>query len=307
MPEAYSASMHPIPVPASTSLIALDGLVLDLETTGLDVQRDRIVQIAALQMRGQSVASHPVLDSLINPGVPIAPASTRIHTITDTDVIGAPGFATISPALLESIGGRVVIGHHIAFDLAVLRFEAARHSCAWYEPAYLDLAPLAAACNPGLPDLGLETIAGWLEVEITDRHSAHGDCLTTAACFARLIPKLRERGIRTLGEALRQQAIRDDLQTRQAEAGWFHYPSDAPALQSIDIAGTDSHIYRHRLQDVQRSPLVSVSTGASLREAAQRMFEAGTGSLLILNDEQSVRGILSERDLLRASARASVS
>ncbi|NIQ54668.1 MAG: 3'-5' exonuclease, partial [Gemmatimonadetes bacterium] len=73
------------------------------------------------------------------------------------------------------LDGRVVIGHHVAFDLAVLRFEAARRARPWSEPPALDTAHLAAALEPGLPDLGLESVASWLGVSIAGRHTASGD------------------------------------------------------------------------------------------------------------------------------------
>ena len=55
--------------------------------------------------------------------------------------------------------------------------------------------------NPRLAGQSLGQLADWLGVEITDRHSALGDALTTARVFQAMVPKLREGGIRTYAEA----------------------------------------------------------------------------------------------------------
>src|SRR5512146_2681621 len=183
-----------------TALAALPAVVLDLETTGLDVTRERVVQIGAVAMLGAKILEEPRLDQLVNPGIPIPPSATRIHGLTDGDVAGAPDFAAYAPVLREFISGRVVIGHNIAFDLAILRHEAARVGIEWHEPPALDLVLLAGALEPSLPDLALETVARLLGVTIQGRHTALGDCLATAEAYSRLLPRLREDDVRTLGE-----------------------------------------------------------------------------------------------------------
>ena len=73
-------------------------LFFDLETTGLDVVSSRVVQIALLQVLEDG--SSREWETLVNPGVPIPPATTAIHGITDEDVKDAPRFEEIAEALL---------------------------------------------------------------------------------------------------------------------------------------------------------------------------------------------------------------
>lgn len=293
------------PFPAAhTPLIALAGLVLDLETTGLDVRRDRIVQVGALAVDGARLLDAPRLDQLIDPGRPMPDSAQRIHGIGDADLVGAPALADYLATLRETVAGRVVIGHHIAFDLAVLRFEAHRLGLDWPAPPALDTAQLMGALEPGLPDLGLERVAEHLEVAITDRHSAIGDCRTTAAVWQRLLPRLAAAGIRTLGEAQSLAAGRDDLRLRQAQAGWDAHPGGATAAPATvsPQARLDSEAFRGRVADLMSSPAVSVSPSASLRTAARRLVEAGIGALLVAEPEAPPVGVISERDLLRLTA-----
>ena len=129
--------------PSHTALAALPAIALDLETTGLDVANDRIVQIGAVAMRGPEVLDEPRIDTRVDPGVPIPAASTRIHRITDSGVAGAPRLPELLGSLVETLTGRVVIGQNIRFDLAVLRHEAARAGVPWRDPPVLDVSHLA--------------------------------------------------------------------------------------------------------------------------------------------------------------------
>jgi DNA polymerase-3 subunit epsilon len=104
-----------------------DLVVLDLETTGTNVQNDRVVQLAAVKVHadGQPRAR---LVSLVNPGVPIPAEATGIHGITDADVAGAPSFPDVEPRLSAFVDGCDLGGYNVlSFDLPLLRAEYARH------------------------------------------------------------------------------------------------------------------------------------------------------------------------------------
>src|SRR4051794_37874012 len=97
----------------ATPLIALDAVVLDTETTGLDPVTARIVEIAAVRIVGGRVDAATTLRRLVRPPAPIPAAASRIHGIDDAKVANAPAFAEIWPAFSELIGGTVLVGHTI--------------------------------------------------------------------------------------------------------------------------------------------------------------------------------------------------
>lgn len=292
---------QPSSPPAHAPLAGLPLLVLDLETTGLDVSRDRIVQIGAVSMHGASIAPGPHLDQRIAPGIPIPATASAIHGLHDHDVAGAPAFAEFAPSVLELFAGRVVLGHHIGFDLAVLRHEAARAGIAWHDPPALDVATLMGALEPTLPDLDLATVAARLAVTVEGRHDALGDCLSTARIFARLLPRLRAAGVRTLGEAWSFAARRDDLILQQARAGWHTQPDEA-TLRPAAGPRPDAFVFERRLGELMSTPPARIEADASLAQAALAMIEQRIGALLVGSPDTPPRGIVTERDLLRAAA-----
>lgn len=98
---------------------------LDLETTGIDVANDRIVQIALIRLEPGGARFE--FDTLVDPGVPIPPAATRVHGIRDEDVRGCPTVAQLADRILALLDGADVTGFNSAgFDLPLLANELAR-------------------------------------------------------------------------------------------------------------------------------------------------------------------------------------
>ena len=98
---------------------------LDLETTGINVSGDRIVEISVLKIDPNG--SEEWLVSRINPEMPIPPKSTAIHGISDEDVADAPKFGEIAKNLAAFLEGTDLAGFNaIKFDIPVLAEEFLR-------------------------------------------------------------------------------------------------------------------------------------------------------------------------------------
>lgn len=97
----------------------------DLETTGLDMKNDRIVELALIRLSPQG----DVLEKVrrFNPGIPIPPEATAVHGITDADVAGEAPFCSRAKALHELLEGCDLAGFNIRrFDLGMLVAEFGR-------------------------------------------------------------------------------------------------------------------------------------------------------------------------------------
>ena len=75
---------------SATPLMALDAVVIDTETTGLDPAYARLLEIGAVRLRAGRIDESNVYRSLIQPGEPIPPAATAIHGIDAARVQDAP-------------------------------------------------------------------------------------------------------------------------------------------------------------------------------------------------------------------------
>ena len=237
-------------------------------------------------------------------------SATRIHGIGDAAVAQAPRFGEVWPALQAVTAGKVVIGHSLGFDLAVLKRECERAGVAWVRPRSLDTRLLAEVARPNLAGYSLEQLAAWLGVEVTGRHAALADATTTALVFLALVPKLRERGVRTLAEA--EQACRT-LSTsveEQVRAGWIE-PVAAPGRRDAEpaLGRIDAYPYRHRVADVMSAPARFVASDTPVQAALTTMAGERISSLYVTPDgvtDASPRaddvGIITERDVMRALA-----
>src|SRR5262245_61476805 len=123
---------------SATPLIALDAVVVDTETTGLEPAKARIVEIGAVRIARRRRDGAPPFRRLVRPGVPVPAAATRVHGIDDAALADAPPFAEVWPDFAQYIGDALLIGHAVGFDLAVLKRECERADIAWTRPRTLD-------------------------------------------------------------------------------------------------------------------------------------------------------------------------
>jgi CBS domain-containing protein len=291
----------------TTPLISLDAVVIDTETTGLDPASARVVEIAAVRMVGGRIAADGAFRRLVAPGIAIPNTATAIHRIDDATVAGAPGFATVWPEFAEFVGDDIVIGHAVGFDLAVLRQECKRAGLPFRPPHTLDTRLLAQIVEPALAGYTIENLAAWLGIEPMERHSALADALTTARIFTALLPKLRDGGIRSLGEATVACRALTAALDEQHRAGWLE-PAAAPERRDAErtLARIDSYPYRHRVRDVMSAPAKFVAAETPLALVLKQLAQDRISSLFVRgageDADRADTGIITERDALRAVA-----
>jgi DNA polymerase III epsilon subunit family exonuclease len=176
--------------------------VIDIETTGLD-RNARIVEIGVINIdRGQVVDEW---ESLVNPGIPIPPDSTRVHGISDADVADAPTFAEIVRDLEPHLRYAVPIAHNAGFDKRLIvselrrcRIELTRCPAADPEFTWIDTMQLARRYVRGLSNHKLPTVAKRFDIKLESNHRALQDA---RVCMWSLL-SMEKAGLlpRTLGE-----------------------------------------------------------------------------------------------------------
>ncbi|MGQ4878845.1 3'-5' exonuclease [Billgrantia sp. LNSP4103-1] len=86
-------------------------VALDLETTGLDVQRHAIVSIGLVPFSLDRIPLARRRYWVVRPSRPLSDASITLHRITHSEVAGAPDLGEILPELLEALAGRLAVVH----------------------------------------------------------------------------------------------------------------------------------------------------------------------------------------------------
>lgn len=288
---------------SSTPLMCLDAVVLDTETTGLDTEIARIIQIGAVRVIKGKLDENASFEILINPGLPIPPETTKIHGLSDADVANAPSFAEAAAEADLFLGGAVIIGHNITFDLLISAKEYGRHGLIWNSPRALCTALLARVANPGLHDFSLDNVCRWLGVEIDGRHTALGDAIGTAKVYTKLIPYLVEKGVRTLAEAesvCRRFADDEAAKIRGNGLGWS---VSSQHVRQEPYARVDSFPFRHRVNEVMGAPAVTVAPSASVREVAKILADRRISSVFVTPEAGAANyGVITERDVMRLVA-----
>lgn len=155
---------------------------LDLETTGLNVGSDRIVELAVIRVSPQG----DVLEAVrrFNPGIPISPEATAVHGITDADVASEPPFSARARSLVELLEPCDLGGFNIRrFDLPMLLAEFRRAGVQFSvtDRRLIDAQVIFHRQEPR--DLSAAA-RFYLGREHEEAHTALGDIRTTAAVLA---------------------------------------------------------------------------------------------------------------------------
>lgn len=288
----------------ATPLIGLDAVVVDTETTGPDAAKAWVIEVGAVPLHAGVLEGGGAYSRRLKPPDGIPPAATAIHGIDDAAVADAPSFGASAGEIAGRLDARVMIGHSLGFDLAVLDREFRRAGVPWQPPRGLCTRMLAQVAEPALPDYALETVAARLGVVLEGRHSAAGDALTAGLIFVALLPKLRERGIRTLAEAERACAGLTEVLDAQHRAGWSAVAEAPRPAATPDRPQADLYPYRNRVGAVMNVPAF-IGAGRDMREAVARMTAARISSLLVGEAQDAspaATGIVTERDVMRAVA-----
>ena len=114
-------------------------IVLDLETTGTWIEKDKIVEIAMIKCHTDG--SQLTYERRLNPGIPIPKVISELIGITDQDIKNAPQFAQIAQEILDFIGSSDMAGFNVArFDLPLLEREFcdAGYQFSWRERKIYD-------------------------------------------------------------------------------------------------------------------------------------------------------------------------
>ena len=163
-----------------------DYTVVDIETTGLDAQKDRIIELGALRVRNWEPVDE--FHMLIQAAAHIPEEISALTGLTDEMLQneGVPVGEALA-RLTDFVGDDVLLIHNAPFDLGFLKAAAARAQAAPLKNRAIDTCTLSRRSFLKVPDYRLETLAAHFRIDQSVRHRALPDCRTAHAVYRALM------------------------------------------------------------------------------------------------------------------------
>ncbi len=183
----------------------------DIEATGLNVVRDRIVQIAIIKYFKNGKAPEE-LSLLINPGIPISMEAMAVHRITPKDVANKPTFQQVAKQLFEFIGNSDLAGYNSnRFDIPILMEEFARVGLDFNldNRRTLDMQRIFYKMEPRTLRAALKFYTG---KRMEDAHDALADVRATVDVFKGQLEKYKGQDYEDEDGHVTPEPIRNDIQ-----------------------------------------------------------------------------------------------
>ena len=200
---ALLVRLQALPKPAPLDQYRLDRdrfVVIDLETTGLDVRRDDILSVGAVAIEAGRIALGDQFERTVR--------RSGKRTLTNVLIHG------LSLDLLEYVGTSPLLAFHAPFDEAMLKRALRRTLNYRLEHPFTDVAPIASAlCRERAPKHN--SLDLWLQefgLGVSSRHNAAADALATAELFLILLRFARNQGIHYLSDLLDKTGLQQRLQ-----------------------------------------------------------------------------------------------
>jgi len=163
---------------------------LDCESTGLEPESDRIIEIAAARFTFSEILQK--FESLIDPERDIPESSQEIHKISQEMIQDKPKIKEILPDVLKMIEGHILVGHGIGFDIALIAAEAKRNQIPTtiHQLHYIDTLRLARLYGES-PINSLQRLREHFNIEPEGAHRAMSDVIVNIEVFKQLAKPYR--------------------------------------------------------------------------------------------------------------------
>lgn len=155
----------------------------DIETTGLNPLNDKIIEIGAIKVVDKKIAG--IFSELINPGMKLSPAITKLTGINDEMLVYADNTDNVIRRFLEFTENHIVIGHNIMFDYSFIKTAATLRKLE-FEKYGIDTLELSRKLRGDLESRSLENMCKYYKIKNERAHRAYADAKATALLYTKL-------------------------------------------------------------------------------------------------------------------------
>jgi DNA polymerase-3 subunit epsilon len=165
-------------------------IILDTETTGLSAEKDRIVEIACVELSNY-IPTKNIFHSFINPGIKVSEDAFRVHGYSDEFLSTKPKFKDVAQNFINFIKNKKLIIHNADFDLGFLNNEFKRLNLKpILKSDIVDTLQIARSKFPGVGN-SLDALCKRfkINIEAREKHSALLDCHLLSKVYIELVDK----------------------------------------------------------------------------------------------------------------------
>ncbi len=155
-------------------------VVLDVETTGLVPEAEKVIELGALKIEQGVVVDQ--FHTLLSIDALLPKRITDLTGITEEMLRGQPKFSEISKRLYSFLEGQVLLGHNVPFDYKFIKTEFGRVGME-YEAQVLDTLEIAKKVHPELTSRSLESMCREYHIKNENAHRALADATVTAKLY----------------------------------------------------------------------------------------------------------------------------
>jgi CRISPR-associated protein Cas2 len=160
-------------------------VVIDIETTGLSPERDEIMEIGAVKVRGRQVEE--TFQALLRINGRIPPSVSKLTGLTE-GMLQAEGrrLEEVLPEFLAFIGDLPVVTHHGNFDYAFIRAACEKQGLPLISNRRTDTMSLAKRCIEQVTNYRLDTLVNYFQIPVKRLHRSLDDCFATMQLYQKL-------------------------------------------------------------------------------------------------------------------------
>ncbi|TCP10847.1 DNA polymerase-3 subunit epsilon [Crenobacter luteus] len=262
--------------------------IVDLETTGGHITRDRITEIGVVLVDGERVER---FSTLVNPGQAIPPFIEKMTGISDAMVASAPAFDELAEALAERLAGRLFIAHNARFDYGFLK-NAFRRVGIRFQTEVLCSVKLSRRLYPQYYKHNLDSLIERHGIELAERHRALADAEAVWIFLQRARAELGEAAVHdAAAHVLARPAVPEGLDADVVDAlpdvpgvYVFYDENDAPLFAGRGN-NLRSAVLAHFSDEARRKKEGRVATGVARVDWVETVGEFGA----MLLEMQTIR------------------
>ncbi|MCX7923897.1 MAG: PolC-type DNA polymerase III [Clostridia bacterium] len=242
-------------------------VVLDLETTGLNSEKDKITEVGAVKIKGGKIIDK--FASFVNPEVPIPSFIQKLTGITNDMVKDAPTIEQVLTEFMEFINGTTLVAHNAPFDIGFLKHNAKAIGEHINNPV-IDTLELCRKMFPELGKYKLNIIAKHLDISLENHHRAVDDSKATGEIFIKCLEMLKEKGVKTIDDIEGTFDVSEDYYKRASTHHAIILVKNTTGLKNLYKIVSYSHLkYYHKRPRVPKRLLMTHREGLILGSACE--------------------------------------